>query len=96
VPKSIRLVFGQSLVAVYLQGLVFILKSGMVRAASGLPAEHTEEHLKLKEESIRTYARMWDMFRVLIARRAFWISGYWSAQWGRQTCSRKLGSFLEC
>jgi len=67
VPKSIRLVFGQSLVAVYLQGLVFILKSGMVRAASGLPAEHTEEHLKLKEESIRTYARMWDMFRVLIA-----------------------------
>jgi uncharacterized membrane protein len=67
VPKSFRLVFGLPIIALYLQGLVFILKRLMVRATVALPAEHADEHLRLKEETIRTYARMWDMFRGLIA-----------------------------
>jgi uncharacterized membrane protein len=69
-PRSFRLAFGPSLFALYLQGLVFILKLGMVRATLALPAEHADEHLRLKEESIRTSARIWDMFRGLIAATA--------------------------
>jgi len=68
--KSFRLVFGGALIALYLQVFVFILKLGMVRATIALRSEHASTLLNLKEESIRTYARMWDMFRAGIALAA--------------------------
>jgi hypothetical protein len=68
--KDFRLVFGQSVLALYLQGLVFILRCGIVNATMALPADAAGEHLKLKEQSIRTCIRIWDMFRVIIAATA--------------------------
>src|SRR5262249_44168886 len=67
VGKGFRPVFGGALIALYLQVFVFILKLGMVHATIALRSEHAKSLLNLKEESIRTYARMWDMFRAGIA-----------------------------
>jgi uncharacterized membrane protein len=63
--KSFISVFMLPLVTIYLQGLFWLLKHGMIQVKMTLPAEHTAEYLECKEESLRVMISLLDQIRLL-------------------------------
>jgi uncharacterized membrane protein len=64
--KSYYSVFSVAAMLVYLQGLMVLIKHGILGVKMTLPAEHTEEYLRLKEESLSFTVRFMDWMRVLL------------------------------
>jgi uncharacterized membrane protein len=64
--KSYYSVFSLAAMLVYLQGLMLLIKHGILGVKMTLPAEHTEEYLRLKEASLSFTVRFIDWMRVLL------------------------------
>lgn len=63
--KSLAAVFGMPALAAWMQGLMLLIKHGLLRVKMTLPAEKTEEYLRLKEELLRSTLALVDAMRVL-------------------------------
>lgn len=64
--KSYYSVFSVAAIMVYMQGLMLVIKHGLLGVKMTLPAEHTEEYLSLKEESLGVTVRFLDWMRLLL------------------------------
>jgi uncharacterized membrane protein len=62
--KSFASIFLLPIMMIYLQGLMLIMKHGLMQAKMTLPIEHTEQYLKLKEESLSVTMKMMDHVRL--------------------------------
>lgn len=65
--KSFTTVFAMPVVTLYMQGLLFLCKYGMLETKMTLPAEHTREYLDGKEEALNCTIKMLDWVRMLQA-----------------------------
>ncbi|MBI4850617.1 MAG: DUF1648 domain-containing protein [Acidobacteria bacterium] len=65
--KNIFSVFFLPVIMVYLQGLFWLIKYGMLQAKMTLPAEVAEEFFALKEESLKVGISLLDQIRLLQA-----------------------------
>lgn len=64
--KSYFSVFSLAAMMVYMQGLMLLIKHGLLGVKMTLPAEHTEEYLRLKEEALALTIRFLDWMRLLL------------------------------
>ncbi|HKR01894.1 MAG TPA: DUF1648 domain-containing protein [Pyrinomonadaceae bacterium] len=64
--KSYFSVFSLAAFLVYMQGLLLMIKHGLLGVKMTLPAEHTEEYLLLKEASLGITIRFMDWMRLLL------------------------------
>ena len=64
--KSYLAVFSLSAMLVYMQGLLLVVKQGVLGVKMTLPAEHTEDYLRLKEEALTLTVRFMDWMRLLL------------------------------
>ncbi|HWS99596.1 MAG TPA: DUF1648 domain-containing protein [Pyrinomonadaceae bacterium] len=64
--KSYYTVFSLAATLVYIQGLILLIKHGLLGVKMTLPAEHTEEYLRLKEQSLGLTLRFMDWMRLLL------------------------------
>ena len=64
--KSYYSVFSVAATLAYMQGLLLIIKHGLLGVKMTLPAEHTEEYLRLKEEALGSTVRFIDWMRLLV------------------------------
>jgi uncharacterized membrane protein len=64
--KTYYSVFSLAAILVYMQGLMLFVKQGLLGVKMTLPAEHTENYLRLKEESLSLTVRFLDWMRVLL------------------------------
>ncbi|HWX42177.1 MAG TPA: hypothetical protein VN345_13595 [Blastocatellia bacterium] len=64
--KSPTQVFAIPAIVLYLQGMLLLLRIGMVRAGIALPGEHTEEYLRLKEAAVRMTVKLWRWFSAML------------------------------
>lgn len=64
--KSFFAVFSLAATIVYLQGLMLLIKHGLLGVKMTLPAEHTEEYLRLKEEALSLTVGFIDWMRLLL------------------------------
>lgn len=62
--KSFISVFMLPITTIYLQGLFWLLKNGMLQVKMTLPAEHTAEYLECKEESLSVMISLMDQLRL--------------------------------
>ncbi len=62
--KSYFAVFSLAATLVYMQGLLLFIKHGLLGVKMTLPAEHTEEYLRLKEEMLGLTVRFLDWMRL--------------------------------
>ncbi|MDQ3818383.1 MAG: DUF1648 domain-containing protein [Acidobacteriota bacterium] len=62
--KSYFSVFSLGALLIYLQGLLLTIKHGLLGVKMTLPAEHTEEYLRLKEEMLGTTLTLMDRVRL--------------------------------
>jgi len=65
--KSLISVFGLLAMTIYAQGLLLLVKQGLVWAKITLPAEQTDEYLRMKEEALAINISLWDWLRGLVA-----------------------------
>ena len=65
--KSYYVVFSIAAMLVYMQGLLLMIKHGVLGVKMTLPAEHTEDYLRLKEASLTMTIRFMDWMRLLLA-----------------------------
>ena len=63
--KSFGAVFMLPIMMLYIQGLLLIVKHGLMQTKMTLPTEHTAEYLKLKEEFLSATMKMMDWVRML-------------------------------
>jgi uncharacterized membrane protein len=66
VNKSYFSVFSLAAMLVYMQGLMMMVKHGLLGVKMTLPAEHTQEYLRLKEEALALTIRFMDWMRLLL------------------------------
>jgi uncharacterized membrane protein len=52
---------------VYMQGLLLVIKQGVLGVKMTLPAEHAEEYLSLKESALALTVRLMDSMRLLLS-----------------------------
>jgi uncharacterized membrane protein len=64
--KSFTTAFFVPTMTIYLQGLFLLFKHGILQSKMTLPAEHTEEYLKGKEDILSVNLRLMDWVRFLI------------------------------
>lgn len=64
--KSYFAVFSLAAMLVYMQGLLLAVKQGVLGVKMTLPAEHTEDYLRLKEEALALTIRFMDRMRLLL------------------------------
>jgi uncharacterized membrane protein len=64
--KSYYAVFSVAAMLVYMQGLILIIKHGLLGVKMTLPAEHTETYLRLKEAALALTIRFMDWMRLLL------------------------------
>ena len=64
--KSYFAVFSLAATQVYVQGLLLFVKHGLMGVKMTLPAEHTEEYLRLKEGVLGLTVRLMDWMRLLL------------------------------
>lgn len=64
--KSYFAVFSLAALMVYMQALILLVKRGVLGVKMTLPAEHTEEYLRLKEEALALTVRFMDWMRLLL------------------------------
>ncbi|HEX8844898.1 MAG TPA: DUF1648 domain-containing protein [Pyrinomonadaceae bacterium] len=64
--KSYFAVFSLAAMMVYMQVLLLVIKHGVLGVKMTLPAEHTEEYLRLKEEALTLTVRFMDWMRLLL------------------------------
>lgn len=64
--KSYFSVFSLAAMLVYMQGLLLAVKHGVLGVKMTLPAEHTEDYLRLKEEALALTVRFMDWMRPLL------------------------------
>ena len=64
--KSYFAVFSLAATLVYMQGLLLFFKHGLLGVKMTLPAEHTEEYLRLKEEMLGSTVRLLDWMRLCL------------------------------
>ncbi len=64
--KSVGMVFMLPFMTVYMQGLFFMMKQGLMEVKITLPAEHTEEYYHFKEQSLIATMRLMDWIRVTV------------------------------
>jgi uncharacterized membrane protein len=64
--KSYFAVFSLAAMMVYMQGLLLAVKQGVLGVKMTLPAEHTEDYLRLKEEALALTVRFMDRMRLLL------------------------------
>ena len=64
--KSYLAVFSLAAMLVYMQGLLLAVKQGVIGVKMTLPAEHTEDYLRLKEAALALTVRFMDRMRVLL------------------------------
>jgi uncharacterized membrane protein len=64
--KSYFAVFSLSAMLVYMQGLLLAVKHGVLGVKMTLPAEHTEDYLRLKEEALALTVKFMDWMRLLL------------------------------
>lgn len=64
--KSYYSVFSVAAIMVYMQGLMLFIKHGLLGVKMTLPAEQTEEYLRLKEASLGVTVRLLDWMRLLL------------------------------
>jgi uncharacterized membrane protein len=64
--KSPTQVFAIPAIVLYLQGMLPILRVGMVRAGIALPGEHTQDYLRLKEGAVRLTVKLWRWFSAML------------------------------
>jgi uncharacterized membrane protein len=64
--KSYYAVFSVAAMLVYMQGLILMIKHGLLGVKMTLPAERTETYLQLKEESLALTIRFMDWMRLLL------------------------------
>jgi len=64
--KSYFAVFSLAAMLVYMQGLLLAVKHGVLGVKMTLPAEHTEDYLRLKEEALALTVRFMDRMRLLL------------------------------
>lgn len=65
-PKTYFAVFSLAAMIVYMQALLLFIKRGVLGVKMTLPAEHTEQYLKLKEEALSLTVRFIDWMRLLL------------------------------
>jgi len=65
--KSIASIFCLPILLLYVQGWFLLVKHGSIQGTMTLPAEHTEEFLRHKEEAFRLGMRLLDWLRVIFA-----------------------------
>jgi uncharacterized membrane protein len=64
--KSYFAVFSLAAMMVYMQGLLLAVKHGVLGVKMTLPAEHTEDYLRLKEAALALTVRFMDRMRLLL------------------------------
>src|SRR5215210_4569089 len=64
--KSYYAVFSIAAMLVYMQGLILVIKHGLLGVKMTLPAEHTEDYLRLKEEALSLTVNFMDWMRLLL------------------------------
>src|ERR1044071_860179 len=64
--KSYYAVFSVAAMLVYMQGLILVIKHGLLGVKMTLPAEHAETYLRLKEASLAMTIRFMDQMRLLL------------------------------
>lgn len=64
--KSYFSVFSLAAMLVYMQGLLLVVKQGILGVKMTLPAEHAEEYLRLKEDTLGLTVRFLDWMRLLL------------------------------
>jgi uncharacterized membrane protein len=64
--KSYFAVFSLAAMLVYMQGLLLAVKHGVLGVKMTLPAEHTEDYLRLKEAALALTVRFMDRMRLLL------------------------------
>jgi uncharacterized membrane protein len=64
--KSYYTVFSLAAMLVYMQGLILMIKHGLLGVKMTLPAEHAETYLQLKEASLALTIRFMDWMRLLL------------------------------
>ncbi|MDT4896786.1 MAG: hypothetical protein QOH25_1863 [Acidobacteriota bacterium] len=64
--KSYYAVFSLAAMLVYMQGLILIIKHGLLGVKMTLPAEHAEDYLRLKEAALALTVRFMDWMRLLL------------------------------
>jgi uncharacterized membrane protein len=64
--KSYYAVFSIAAMLVYMQGLILVIKHGLLGVKMTLPAEHAETYLRLKEASLALTIRFMDWMRLLL------------------------------
>jgi uncharacterized membrane protein len=64
--KSYYAVFSLAAMLIYMQGLILIVKQGVLGVKMTLPAEHAEEYLRLKEAALALTVRFMDWMRLLL------------------------------
>jgi uncharacterized membrane protein len=64
--KSYFAVFSLAAMLVYMQGLLLAVKQGVLGVKMTLPAEHTEDYLRLKEEALALTVKYMDWMRLLL------------------------------
>jgi uncharacterized membrane protein len=65
-PKSYFAVFSLAAMMIYMQGLLLLIKRGVLGVKMTLPAEHTKEYLSLKEAALALTVRFMDWMRLLL------------------------------
>ena len=65
--KSVASIFCLPLLLIYVQGWLLLTKHGCIQVTMTLPAKHTEEFLRLKEEAFTLGMRLLDWLRVIFA-----------------------------
>lgn len=65
--KSYFAVFSLVAMLCYMQGLLVAVKQGILGVKMTLPAEHTEDYLRLKEEALALTVRLMDWMRLLLS-----------------------------
>jgi uncharacterized membrane protein len=65
--KSFGAVFMLPVTSIYLQGLFLLIKHGLMQVKMTLPAEHTEQYSRYKEQALGINMQVMDWLRVLIA-----------------------------
>lgn len=63
--KSFGSVFFLPILMIYLQGMFFMIKHGMLQTKMTLPANHAAEYLELKEEHLKITMQLLDKIRLL-------------------------------
>ena len=66
-PKSFGSVFSAPIMMIYLQGMMLLIKHGLMQAKMTLPAQRTKEYLQSKEEVLKVNMQMIDIVRLFLS-----------------------------